>query len=115
MHDGRRLVLLENSLHAAEVGDIANFQRTPLHGFAMTAGKVVVGYRQISGLRQRFARVAADEFCGARDEDIQDCSNSVRSTLSMAIGSDEDRESFFPASELVNAEPKEKRGHQAPT
>ena len=75
MDDCGRLILLEDSLQSPEIGDIADLQRAPLHGLAMTAGKVVVGYWRIARFRQRFARVATDKSCTAGDENIQGCSN----------------------------------------
>lgn len=71
----------------------------------VTAGKIIVGYRQVSDFRQRLARMAANEPCAASDENLQARPNPLTLNLVTVFGSDNVGKTVFLIAELPNAEP----------
>ena len=71
MHHGDGLIAIENLAQAGSVGNLALFERPPLHRPAIAAGEIVVGYRLVAASRERLADVAADIAGAAGDKNAR--------------------------------------------
>jgi hypothetical protein len=68
MHHGDGLIAIENRAQPGSIGDLALFERAPLHRPAIAAGEIVVGDRFVAASRERLA-MAADIADAARSRE----------------------------------------------